>query len=839
MLNFLLKAVGLVADEDEKESLTKEELKKLVFRNPFSKYLPYGYYDEELGIYYNLDDTVGILFECFPLLFLSEVSLNALKGILRLPYPEKSILQFICYADPNVEYFLDSFLARKKRENLPEFVSKSFISLTEHYKNMRARLGIFSKIFRVIVALKFPSKNVPVERIKELKASLRESLKAARLYPHEMTPDILLQMLRRLFNDRVSEAEFEWCRYTPLNKQIIFSETEVKKEGKFIKSGSKYFKCISPKVLPHKIDPFFGNFLSGSYEGVEGDISQIPCPFFITLTVFLNDQKTKIHSKANLILQQQAFGSFVPMLQRKKDEFLQVLTKLEEGEKFFPVVLTLWMYDTDKNTLEESSYRAAKTWENLGCVMQEELFIQVPLFVYSLPFGAYNYEQGLFFLDRHFIVPTETIAAMVPVQTDYQGVKEPALLFLGRKGQVIGLDIFSEYAPNYNFLIVAPTGKGKSFTANYIVANYYSMGVKVRIVDIGRSYLKLCNFFKGRFIDFTPDSNICFNFFETIKDPQYDIPIITQIITHMAITQTGALPGRVSIESAINIINAAVKSVIRSKGQEATIDDVYEYLSTFPKYFDDYDLLCSEEKPYCEEDFSLVATHLAFNLYKFTSSGQYGRWFVGKNTFDIANDEFVVLELEHLKPLKDLFGVIVLVVLNAVTQDLYLSDKITPRMVLLDEAWQFLQDTKAFQDVIEEGYRRARKYYGSFGIITQSILDLEHFGRVGQVINSNAGFKFYLESGDFALAKEKGLLPFKDELSFYMLNSVKYNAPRYSEIFVYSERFGSGIIRLTVDDYSYYVYTSNPREIGEIESMVKSGMSYDEAINEMIRKHRK
>ncbi|MEO0090984.1 MAG: ATP-binding protein, partial [candidate division WOR-3 bacterium] len=213
--------------------------------------------------------------------------------------------------------------------------------------------------------------------------------------------------------------------------------------------------------------------------------------------------------------------------------------------------------------------------------------------------------------------------------------------------------------------------------------------------------------------------------------------------------------------------------------------------------------------------------------------------FVGKNTFDIANDEFVVLELEHLKPLKDLFSVIVLVVLNAVTFDLYLSDRTTPRMVLLDEAWQFLQDTKAFQDVIEEGYRRARKYYGSFGIITQSILDLEHFGRVGQVINSNAGFKFYLESGDFALAKEKGLLPFKDELSFYMLNSIKYNAPRYSEIFVYSERFGSGIIRLTVDDYSYYIYTSNPREIGEIESMVKSGMSYDEAINEMIRKYRK
>jgi conjugal transfer ATP-binding protein TraC len=41
-----------------------------------------------------------------------------------------------------------------------------------------------------------------------------------------------------------------------------------------------------------------------------------------------------------------------------------------------------------------------------------------------------------------------------------------------------------------------------------------------------------------------------------------------------------------------------------------------------------------------------------------------------------------------------------------------------------------------------------------------------------------------------------------------------------------------------VDPYSYYIYTSNPKEISEIESMVSQGMSYEEAINEMVKKYR-
>ena len=100
--------------------------------------------------------------------------------------------------------------------------------------------------------------------------------------------------------------------------------------------------------------------------------------------------------------------------------------------------------------------------------------------------------------------------------------------------------------------------------------------------------------------------------------------------------------------------------------------------------------------------------------------------------------------------------------------------------------------------VINEGYRRARKYNGSFMIITQSILDLDSFGEVGRVINGNSAFKIYLESSDFDQARKLGLIEY-DDFVLQLLKSVKSNPPKYSEVF-FDTPFGLGVARLVVND---------------------------------------
>ena len=104
------------------------------------------------------------------------------------------------------------------------------------------------------------------------------------------------------------------------------------------------------------------------------------------------------------------------------------------------------------------------------------------------------------------------------------------------------------------------------------------------------------------------------------------------------------------------------------------------------------------------------------------------------------------------------------------------------------------------------------------------------------MIKSNSAFKIFMESQDFGEAGRAGLIDY-DDFTNELLKSVKSKPPRYSELF-FDTPFGNGVLRLVVDSHTYYLYTSNPKEIAEIEGLVRGGMSYDEAIDEMVRRHR-
>ena len=69
------------------------------------------------------------------------------------------------------------------------------------------------------------------------------------------------------------------------------------------------------------------------------------------------------------------------------------------------------------------------------------------------------------------------------------------------------------------------------------------------------------------------------------------------------------------------------------------------------------------------------------------------------------------------------------------------------------------------------------------------------------------------------------------------MKSTKTKVPHYSEMYFITET-GRGHARLIIDPYSYYLYTSNGPENQEMEAMVSSGMTWDEAIKEMVKKYR-
>ncbi len=825
--------------------LKQSDLSKMTRHTPFSTYLNYLAYDPDLGAYLNQDGSLGLLWECTPIIYAGPKTITTLEGLFRAGLPKGSVLQLLFHADSHIEPILESYRNCRSRDKaIVNSNTEAVIDfLTKGKKGLKACGNIPVRHFRLFVAVKLPSNHPDFSGIDDyaggrktaplldIKRQVHETLKAALLSPRHMPPENLLEWSRRLFNSypkNYPEQNFHgYDTSTPLRKQIINSGTVIREEPDHMHIGDNYFCCTTPKVIPGKIDPLQTNSLFGGIWGVISDADQIKTDFLYCFNiVFEAGLEMKLHAKCNLILNQQAIGSLSPTLRRKQDEYLSATDDLERGEKFVKVIPIFWVWSDDLEKAKDSCTRVRRLWENGGYVMQQDNIILKVLFLSSLPFGLYTTGKNIENLERDFVAPVPSVAPILPVQGDFAGSGgQPKLIFTGRKGQLVSLDFFDANATNQNVFCCATSGSGKSFQVNFIAFNYYACGALVRIIDIGGSYKKIANMLGARYLDFQPDIDICLNPFTSIEEPEEELKSVAAVFAQMAYSNSDS---EKCDDTEMNLVRNAVRWAWQRKGQKADSDTVYEFLMKFPNA-PESDMIEMADNTTLTE----AARKLAFNIREFTSHGFHGKFFVGPSTFDIRRDEFVVLELENLKIQPDLYRVVTLLIINGVTQDLYLSDRSRQRLIIFDEAWQFLGKGAMIAPVINEGYRRARKYNGSFMVITQSLLDLESFGEVGKVINSNSAFKIYLESSDFDQAQQKGLVDY-DNFTLKLLKSVKSNPPKYSELF-FDTPFGVGVARLVVNDYAYFIYTSKASEIALIEQMVREGKSHHEAILEMVK----
>ena len=819
--------------------LRHADLKKMTARLSFSNYFNYVAYDPDSGSYLNQDNTVGLLWECQPVAFVGSKGVSVLEGLFRAGVPNGSVLQLILHADPHIEPILSAHIRQRTvKHPLIDANTEAISSFIRKGKSGVERISnIPLRNFRLLVSVKLPGKSREAkgDPLQDIKRQITETLNAACLSPRHMGPAELLEWCRRLINHYPEDyPEINIDRYDeeiPIRKQVINADTELRDEGDHLVIGDNHFVCTTPRAFPKEVDIVQTKALFGGLWGVRSDADQIKTPFLYALNIIFDTSlNAKLHAKCNLILQQQAVGSLSPSIQRKQAEHLAAADDLERGVKFVRVMPVFWTWSKDLEQARDSCARTRRMWESAGYTMQQDRHILKILFLSALPFGLYAVGRNLQSINRDFIAPVTSVTPILPVQGDFQGGGAPKLLFFGRQGQLVGMDFFDSRAANQNIFCCAMSGQGKSFQVNFLAFNYFASGALIRIIDIGGSYKKMATMLGARYLDFHPDLSICLNPFSHInaQDADDELKSVSAVFAQMAYSNSDT---ERPDDTEMNLIRNAVRWAWKQKENEADADTVYDFLLRFPRVPD-----TSLEELADHPNLVEAARKLAFNIRDFTSHGSHGKFFVGKSTFDIRRDEFVVLELENLKIQPELYRVVTLLVINAVTQDLYLSDRSRPRFVIFDEAWQFMDKAAMMAPVIAEGYRRARKYRGAFMVITQGLTDLEAFGEVGDVIKSNSAFKILLESSQFEIARSKGIIDY-DDFTMELLKSVKSNRPKYSELF-FDTPFGHGVLRLAVDDYTYYLYTSDGEEIAEIESLVKQGMSYDEAIKEMVRRHR-
>ncbi|TVU68489.1 conjugal transfer protein TraC [Vibrio tasmaniensis] len=833
--------------------VTRSDIEALQKRDRFSSYLPYRFYNEnrtdehsgekfKTDEFVNADATIGRIWECQPLTYVGNKQLNALHGLLKQSLPFGSIIQFILMTDHDLTDVINNYKSGKDHSDP---VARKSMDETEKWlkhcaKNGNPKMsGIPVRRFRCFVALKTPKKL-------EFSAleGFEQSLKSSGLAPRTMNDQHVRALLFKIFNnERITNPELNPNK--DIRRQIIKSDTviEMKPKDNFGKIGSRYMACLTPQDVPEGNNPLQTNALFGGYMGKGDDTNQITVPFLYSLNIIVEDRKSEIDGKHKIIQWQRVGSAMMHKLDAVIKDLDRAKADIEKNKgKYYRFIPNMVVFGETKHELEKGVADVVKIWTESGFEMQRETKLKTPLFISSLPFGLYNVEKNVDNFDRHFIANREDIARFLPVQGDFCGSDQATSVWMGRKGSVIGMNHFDKRVDSYNFGVFGQSGGGKTFLLNDIMEGYVSSGYKIRVIDIGGGFEKLTQMKGGKYFDFTIGNCPCINPLDfhvfspeeiALKPDEKlteenikNIAMAEVVVGLMAFSKSGKRLDETEAQLISEAVNHAVYTGVGIQGPTA----VQSYLRSYKDYGD-----MKGSRSHCR-----VAEAMAYNMSAFCAGGAYESIFCGKNTFDIKNEKVVAVELEHIRQITDLFQVVTLQMMNLITQDLYLGDRSTQTVILVEEVISFLKengqgDTARYSDMIEEGYRRARKYRGSFGCVFQSTLDLNQLGQLGEVINSQAIFKYYLESSAFDKAAKLDLIPVASGGGFGLdlLNSVSSQRPKYSEFFIDAGPLGRGVARLCVDSWRYWCNTSDGEEFARYKACIKQGMKPEQALSHL------
>lgn len=588
--------------------------------------------------------------------------------------------------------------------------------------------------------------------------------------------------------------------------QILDPTTSViNSRSDLLQLGDRGFvKVLSAKRLPDAT--YFGEAiqyagdLTGQNQGVKQNYA------VVVNMIFPNAEKMKSSlDKKRQWVTNQAYGpllKFVPVLNDKKASFDTIYECVNKGAKPLKMTFSVLVFGKSAEEVTGASMAIQAFWATQRFHLMEDRFVMLPLFRNCLPLGTDR--EAVRELQRYKTMTTRQAPVLLPIFGEWKGTGTFHVSLMSRNGQIMSMSLHDS-STNKNAVIAAESGSGKSFLLNEIILSYMSEGARVWVIDAGKSYKKLCESLEGDFVEFGENSQICLNPFETIENWDEEEDGIVSWVGAMA-----SADGNLT-DLQIAELKRIMKGLWDTCGRSTTIDDIRS--------------ACMATDDHRVQD-------IGKQLYAFSSTGAYGRFFNGKNTADFRND-FTVLELDELQGRKHLRQVVLLQLIYQIQREMYLGERDRKKLVIIDEAWDLLKEGEV-SVFMEHAYRKFRKYGGSAIIATQAVTDL-YDNRVGRAIADNSSNMFLLgqKKESIEMVKEKKLLVLSPA-GFNILRSVYTEAGVFSEIFLMTER-GQGVGRLVVSDFQGLLYSTAPEDVQAIKVYQDQGLTVSEAIKAVLR----
>lgn len=839
--------------DDDGPPLAYELMAQLAAQDKIAEWLPYSRYIEDQSLFVT-PDGVGFVLELAPLIGVGLETTNLLSGLF-MDCPTGTGVEISMFGDNNL---LPLF---KAYANLcPEDERPSWGGDTEDGRNKnifralaRRRIDFYLKgtrnelfperniVFlnkRLFISVVVPGDGDDValqERAASLRESMRQTCMTAGMSSFVWTADDLVDFLFTIFNpsymyaDRPRDDARTYDPDREIRHQVVARNTRVQFKPSYVKFKTGDLPAVHARLYSVVSYPRTAKLWETI--GVLGDdfhaALRYPCPFLITLGVHVEDhQKTKARAMmqgARAVQNaESAMAKFQHDLQEKKDDWTVVNMRLAEGHGIVKMYHQVMVFARPQD-LNRADSSVKAIWRARGFTLDADQFMQAQALLATIPLSlSPAFTSDLVKAERITTKTSFNALHTMPIAAEWRGYGNPVLLFWGRNGQPAWTDLYDNPQGNYNAAVSGVPGAGKSVLMNEFALRYRAVGAKVFIIDVGRSYEKLCRIpgLDGTYIEFTRTNPICINPFSWVHpDPLHDegileaIKMIKPLVARMADPKACELDGY-----GLGRIEESIFSVWERKKNSAEVTDVADWLR---------EAILPDGSP------DQRARDIAVKLFPYTKHGMYGRFFSGPATIDLRS-QFIVLELEELKSSKDLQTVVMFVVMYRITTEMYLSRN-SRKIALIDEAWSLMGSDGAAADFVEEGYRRARKYKGSFIAATQGIND--YFATpAAEAAFKCADWKFYLRQ-DAAeverLEREKKLVLSGAEKR--ALLSLRKEDGIYSEMLVTSP-VGRGLERLIIDPFAIKLASSKAEDFEEINYHRDQGMDIIQAISTVLER---
>ena len=785
-----------------------------------SNFLPYQWFDPESELFIS-DKHIGFILETSPLVGNSESMQKELSNIFTQILPEESSVQTMIYADKNVGGILDEYI--EIRNNSSSVIQ----TLAERRAKYLSQLAIKShltpyvlrdfKCYMSVCINLGEHVSLAIKKVTEIKKQIVATLTVVGVSNKVMNPEKLVRFLDSIFNADFSNTDVskkKWNRYDVIKNQVISQDTDIVVEDDLLKLRNsqteiKTFSVVNypPEWTLSQMSELVGDMFR--------DTRQFPFPFIMHYGVHIYKQSNdvaKIAMKASMASKQlrSPIGKHIPNIEREYAELEYAQNCLNKGERLVKTQFNIILF-SPKDEMSSAEQTLKTMFSSMLFRVESNLGTQLHALLTTLPLAWHKDTIAALeeFKKLRTTISVES-ANLVPQQAEWKGTKTPAMLFGGRKGQVIKFCPFDNTSGNYNVTVVGRSGAGKSVFMQELMASTIGLGGRVFVLDVGRSFEKTCYMLDGQFIEFSKNINICLNPFSSL-DSENQEAVEDTLAMLKSVIQMMAAPTRGVDDKGAALLEQATNEAFKQHKNKTTITDIANLLLS------------------TDDD---QAKDLGQMLYPYTTAGVYGKYFNGESNVNLDSN-LIVIELEELKEKKDLQSVVVQMMVINITNKMFLGDRKTPFNIVFDEAWDMLR-AKQSEVFIETLARRLRKYRGSLVVGTQSVNDFYSCAGA-QAAWDNSDWNCFLSQKEESIAQLKNsrriLL---DEHKEKVITSVKTEQGKYAEVLI-NGADGYAVGKLLLDPFSQLLFSTKAEDYAAVQELRKQGFGITEAVEHILK----